>query len=88
MAFGYCPGCGTVVEMVSIKEAGFLSGVSRGTVYSWIKKHYVHCARGPSGRRLVCKGSLVRPEARDRSGAHTLPGTGVSERRARYRVAV
>jgi predicted site-specific integrase-resolvase len=52
--------CEQEQELVPIHRAAGLAGVSRATIYHWMRKGWIHWIERPSGRRLICIGSLSR----------------------------
>jgi predicted site-specific integrase-resolvase len=57
---GRCPLCGEPRPLLSIKAAAALAGVSRKTIYRWIKARLLlHCTL-PSGMIRVYPDSLIR----------------------------
>ena len=60
MAKIICETCGEERELVPVYRSAMFSGVSRATIYHWMRKGWIHWVESPSGRRLVCVGSLAR----------------------------
>jgi predicted site-specific integrase-resolvase len=58
MAIFFCEHCKKKTSFVPIYRALQLAGVSRGTVYYWMKREWVHWRVLPSGRRILCEESL------------------------------
>ena len=65
MTVVYCDHCGRQTEMVSISEAGRFVGMTRRTIYAWIKMSKLHLIRLASGRIMICKASLFMPPRRE-----------------------
>ena len=60
MATLFCACCGSEKETIPIYTAMRLVDVSRSTIYNWMDKGWVHYARLPSGRRMICRDSLTQ----------------------------
>jgi predicted site-specific integrase-resolvase len=56
----FCEICGRDQRVMPVYQAVLLIGVSRTTMYCWMKKGWVHWLELPSGRRLICMQSLSR----------------------------
>lgn len=59
MAVLFCPGCKKEMEFLPIYRAQSLAGVCRATIYYWIDKGWIHWNQLPSGRRMICRASLL-----------------------------
>ncbi len=57
----YCLECCQPTEHLNVKRAAERAGVTRATIYAWMKKALVHTVIHPSGRKFVCVGSLLTP---------------------------
>src|SRR5689334_11877866 len=53
-----CPLCRRVTEMVTVKRASEIVGVSRATVYLWQRQHKIHGQKIASGQLRICYNSL------------------------------
>ncbi len=62
MATYFCRYCGRETPHLNVTQAAKVAQVTRATVYTWMKKHEVHCVHRPSGRRFICARSLVVSE--------------------------
>lgn len=60
MATYFCRYCGRDTTHLDILHAAKLAGVSRETIYYWIKKMWIHGIEFPSGRMKLCVESLLR----------------------------
>jgi len=56
----FCEQCQKNTRFLPIPFALALTGVSRSTVYNWMKRAHIHWLELPSGRRLICEHSLFR----------------------------
>lgn len=54
-----CPICRHVVTMVTVREAANIIGVTRRTIYLWVKQRRVHDRRTAGGQIRICQSSLV-----------------------------
>ena len=61
MSMLYCLECRRPTEHLNISRSAACAGVGRTTMYRWVKRRLVHTVAHPSGRTLVCTGSLLRP---------------------------
>ncbi len=69
----FCAECGRETRFLPMHIARRFAGISRTTMYYWIRREWVHCRELASGRRVVCQESLSRPTpGRERE---TLPVT-------------
>ena len=57
-----CVICGRSTRFINISHAKKLLGVDRSTIYSWMKREWIHVGRMPSGRALICAESLWSQE--------------------------
>ena len=57
----FCEECGRETRFLPMHVARSFAGVSRTTMYYWIRRDWVHCRELASGRRVVCQESLSRP---------------------------
>lgn len=60
MAVHTCGVCGQDADFVPIYLAAKIAAVSRSTMYYWIEKKWVHWCELASGRKIICRNSLVR----------------------------
>jgi len=65
MAQLFCETCGREQRLISVHQAALLIGVSRATVYHWMKKGWIHWLHLPSNRRLICTQSLFHKPKSD-----------------------
>jgi hypothetical protein len=56
-----CPHCGRPTVHLNISRSAELAQVTRTTVHAWMQRGLVHWIVRPSGRRLICANSLLRP---------------------------
>jgi predicted site-specific integrase-resolvase len=54
MVLLFCEHCRASATFLPIHSAMNLFGVSRSTIYYWIRRGWVHWIELPSGRRLIC----------------------------------
>jgi len=57
----FCMECWRTTEHLNVTRVAQFVGVTRATMYNWIKKAQVHTVVHPSGRILVCTSSLLTP---------------------------
>lgn len=57
---GFCPRCDAEVEMLPLREAVSLVGVSSRAIHRWVESGSVHFAETPDGMVLICRASLVQ----------------------------
>ena len=60
MPRSFCTKCEQLTDLITIRQAVDVAGVSRSTMYYWMKKGWVHWTEMPSRRRLICRESLFR----------------------------
>jgi len=60
MPRSFCTKCQQPADFITIRQAVDLTGVSRSTMYYWMKKGWIHWTVMPSGRRLICRDSLFQ----------------------------
>jgi hypothetical protein len=63
-----CPICGEIRPLLSINAAAWIAGVSRKTIYRWIKAGRLQTCELPSGMKRILPESLIR-QGVDRAGA-------------------
>lgn len=56
----FCQQCERETRFLPLYLARRYAGVSRTTLYYWIRRDWVHYRRLASGRRVVCQESLSR----------------------------
>jgi hypothetical protein len=66
MATFFCDHCREEVQFIPITRAATLAKVCRSTLYYWLERNWIHWIQRPSGRRLICKQSLMVPTCRKR----------------------
>jgi len=54
----YCKCCARTTEFLTIRRTMQIAGVSRSTIYYWMKNQWVHWQCLPSLRRVICSESL------------------------------
>ena len=59
MATLFCMDCRKELEFFTIGRAQRVADVCRSTIYYWIHKGWVHSSQLPSGRRMICRASLM-----------------------------
>jgi excisionase family DNA binding protein len=59
-----CPVCGEERDMLTIRHAAEVVGVSFRTIYRWIEREKVHSLRVASGQWRICKDSLFLGDQR------------------------
>lgn len=62
----WCESCGEKVELLKLKEACALAGISRRLIYYWMAKGGLHLFKNAGGRTLICKRSLLQYDAQRR----------------------
>ena len=55
----FCEHCRKETKFMPIHSASKEIGVSRTTMYTWMKRQLVHWLELPSGRAMICQQSLV-----------------------------
>ena len=53
-----CEECDRPTQFAGVSRAVRLLGISRSTVYYWMDRRWIHWRVLPSGRRVICLGSL------------------------------
>jgi predicted DNA-binding transcriptional regulator AlpA len=56
----YCGRCKRNRKFLPVHFAALVTGVNRSSLYRWMNKGWLHWLELPSGRRLVCLGSLTK----------------------------
>jgi predicted DNA-binding transcriptional regulator AlpA len=69
MAQLFCRTCGCEQRLITVYQAALLIGVSRATLYHWMKRGWIHWLELPSKRRLICLQSLSHTPSHDREEA-------------------
>lgn len=82
MPRSFCTTCEQHTDLITIRQATNLTGVTRSTIYYWMKKGWIHWTEMPSRRRLICRQSLFRAS---RSSTDVL--MNISEAVARYKAS-
>jgi len=83
MAILFCERCQKETKFLPIHAARQTAGVSRSTVYYWMKREWVHWRELASGRRVICQESLSH-RARQLDADLRSPKKNVSETVLRY----
>jgi len=56
--YGWCPGCGRQVQMVTPDEAALLAGLTPRTIYQRIENGTLHFTELGGGTLLICRDSV------------------------------
>ena len=59
----YCKTCKKQTTFLPVYFAVAFSGRSRRTIYNWMERGLIHWRPLPTGRRLICRESLILPTA-------------------------
>jgi hypothetical protein len=62
----WCENCGETLDLLKLKEACALVGISRRLIYYWMDKGGLHLFKNAGGRTLICKRSLLQYDAQRR----------------------
>lgn len=57
---GWCPDCGSVVEMIPLDRVGVISNSAPPEVEGWIQSEYLHHTMAADGAHLICLNSMLK----------------------------
>ena len=57
---GWCPQCGSEVEMIPLGNVGVISNLSPREVEAWIQSEDLHHSKATDGSPLICLNSMLK----------------------------